>query len=162
MEVNYDVFGNAYYDVTYGTFSGFHWSQLAEGDTKDLLLGTVMDTVDDLCFWQNDPNRTLAKSKISDKKASKRVYGVFSCLDASSEDGSKDIKIVSLGIGLCRMSASASVKNGDLLESNGDGCAIVQQDDIIRSSTIGKVTSSKKAHIYSDGSYLIPVVLYCG
>mgnify|MGYP003341233261 FL=1 len=162
MEVNYDVFGNAYYDVTYGTFSGFHWSQLAEGDTKDLLLGTVMDTVDDLCFWQNDPNRTLAKSKISDKKASKRVYGVFSCLDASSEDGSKDIKIVSLGIGLCRMSASASVRNGDLLESNGDGCAIVQQDDIIRSSTIGKVTSSKKAHIYSDGSYLIPVVLYCG
>ena len=29
---------------------------------------------------------------------------------------------------------------GDLLESNGDGTAKVQSDDIVRSKTIGKVT----------------------
>ena len=51
---------------------------------------------------------------------------------------------------------------GDLLVSNGDGTAKVQSDDIIRSKTIGKVTATVKKETFDDGSYVVPVVLYCG
>ena len=47
---------------------------------------------------------------------------------------------------------------GPLLESNGDGTAKVQSDDIIRSKTIGKVTIGNS----NTGVKLVSCVLYCG
>jgi len=55
-----------------------------------------------------------------------------------------------------------TVSAGDLLTSNGDGTAKVQDDDIIRSKTIGKVLTNIKQETYSDGSYTVPCALYCG
>ena len=43
-------------------------------------------------------------------------------------------------------------------ESNGDGTAKVQSDDIVKSSTIGKVTIGNS----STGVKLVSCVLYCG
>lgn len=38
--------------VTWGTFTGAHWSQLANGAAKiDILRGTILETIDEMCDW---------------------------------------------------------------------------------------------------------------
>jgi hypothetical protein len=147
--------------VSYNAFAGSHWSQLQDGSKPEILRGTVMETIDELCEWDGEDNERLPKSKVSDTASNKRVYGVFMCWD---EDwtSTNDLLVTSLGAFVCRVNAGVTVQMGDLLESNGDGTAKVQADDIIRSSTIGKVTSTIKTHEYDDGSYCVPTVLYCG
>jgi hypothetical protein len=70
--------------------------------------------------------------------------------------------VTAVGAFVCRINKDVVVQEGDLLESNGDGTAKVQDDDVMRSSTIGKVTCTVKTHEYTDGSYCVPTVLYCG
>ena len=105
----------------------------------------------------DDGNERLPKVKISDVVGDKAVYGVFQTWDEV-----EDMLISSLGAFVVRIAAGVTVEIGDLLESNGDGCAKVQDDDIIRSKTIGKVTSTVATDTYDDGSYTVPCVLYCG
>jgi hypothetical protein len=105
----------------------------------------------------DDGNERLPKVKISDVVGDKAVYGVF-----QTYDGVQDMLISSLGAFVVRIAAGVTVQIGDLLESNGDGCAKVQDDDVIRSKTIGKVTSTVATATYADGSYTVPCVLYCG
>jgi hypothetical protein len=105
----------------------------------------------------DDGNERLPKVKISDVVSDKAVYGVFQTWDEV-----EDMLISSLGAFVVRVAAGVTVEVGDLLESNGDGCAKVQDDDIIRSKTIGKVTSTVATDTYDDGSYTVPCVLYCG
>jgi hypothetical protein len=105
----------------------------------------------------DDGNERLPKVKISDVVGDKAVYGVFQTWDEA-----QDMLISSLGAFVVRIASGVTVEVGDLLESNGDGCAKVQDDDIIRSKTIGKVTSTVATDTYDDGSYTVPCVLYCG
>jgi hypothetical protein len=105
----------------------------------------------------DDGNERLPKVKISDVVGDKAVYGVFQTWDEV-----EDMLITSLGAFVVRIAAGVTVQIGDLLESNGDGCAKVQDDDIIRSKTIGKVTSTVATATYDDGSYTVPCVIYCG
>jgi hypothetical protein len=105
----------------------------------------------------DDGNERLPKVKISDVVGDKAVYGVFQTWDEV-----EDMLITSLGAFVVRIASGVTVEVGDLLESNGDGCAKVQDDDIIRSKTIGKVTSTVATDTYDDGSYTVPCVLYCG
>jgi hypothetical protein len=105
----------------------------------------------------DDGNERLPKVKISDVVGDKAVYGVF-----QTWDDVEDMLISSLGAFVVRIASGVTVEVGDLLESNGDGCAKVQDDDIIRSKTIGKVTSTVATDTYDDGSYTVPCVLYCG
>jgi hypothetical protein len=105
----------------------------------------------------DDGNERLPKVKISDVVGDKAVYGVF-----QTWDDVEDMLITSLGAFVVRIAAGVTVQIGDLLESNGDGCAKVQDDDIIRSKTIGKVTSTVATATYDDGSYCVPCVIYCG
>ena len=58
----------------------------------------------------------------------------------------------------CRIHKDQTVSKGDLLSSNGDGTAKEQDDDIIRSKTIGKVTIGNS----STSVKLVSCVLYCG
>ena len=149
--------------ITYGTFSGSHIGQFADGSTGDILRGTVMETVEELCEWVGEvPPEQLTKVKISDTIASKRVYGVFMDWDREDSVNTHDMLVTSLGAFVVRIASSVVVQGGDLLESNGDGCARVQSDDIVRSSTIGKVSASIATHTHPDGSYCVPCVLYCG
>ena len=53
---------------------------------------------------------------------------------------------------------TGACEGGDLLESNGDGTAKVQSDDIVRSKTLGKVTIGNS----STEVKLVSCVLYCG
>jgi hypothetical protein len=147
--------------VSYNAFAGSHWSQLQDGSKPDILRGTVMESINELCVWPGEENERLPKCKISDTAGSRKVYGVFMAWDNDWET-TNDMYVTAVGAFVCRVNAGVTVQEGDLLESNGDGTARVQADDLIRSSTIGKVTSTVKTHEYDDGSYCVPTVLYCG
>jgi hypothetical protein len=157
-EGSISVSGNT---ISYNAFAGSHWSQLQDGSKPDILRGTVMESINELCVWPDEQNERLPKSKVSDTAGSKKVYGVFMAWD-NDWATTNDMYVTAVGAFICRVNASVTVQEGDLLESNGDGTARVQADDIIRSSTIGKVTSTVKTHQYDDGSYCVPTVLYCG
>ena len=101
------------------------------------------------------------KCKISDTADSKKVYGVHMAWDAD-DDTVNDMYVTAVGTHVVRINKDVTVSAGDLLSSNGDGTAKVQDDDIIRSKTIGKVLTNLKQETYSDGSYTVPCALYCG
>jgi cytoskeletal protein CcmA (bactofilin family) len=101
------------------------------------------------------------KCKISDTADSKKVYGVHAAWD-NDDDTVNDMYVTAVGTHVVRINGSVTVSAGDLLASNGDGTAKVQDDDIIRSKTIGKVLTNIKQETYSDGSYTVPCALYCG
>jgi len=194
--------------VSYNSFCGAHWSQLQQGRgyNPDILRGTIVSSLDELCVWKSlvwettqdipesegvpagtattkhstpylgdlplgatveddgitktvadDGNERLPMFKISDTVGDKTVYGVFQCWDDVG-----DANISAVGAFPVRIAAGVAVQRGDLIESNGDGCGKVQADDIIRSSTVCKVTSNVIIDSYEDGSYTVPCVIYCG
>ena len=60
-----------------------------------------------------------------------------------------DSSVESLGLGSIRIGSGVTVAIGDLLESAGDGTARPQTgdtSDLIKSSTIAKVTSTRASH----------------
>ena len=151
--------------VSYNGFAGRHESS---GIATDTAKGTVVSTIDELDVYpdtqpnidtgqqQSSPKAGQtradhAKVKISDSVGDKRVYGV---VDEFSSQGK--LLVISVGIGSVKVTGACA--GGDLLESNGDGTAKVQSDDIIRSSTIGKVTIGNS----DTGVKLVSCVLYCG
>ena len=104
------------------------------------------------------------KCKVSDTADSKKVYGVFSNWDDADDglDGDvNDMMVAQVGTYIIRVNKDVTVEAGDLLVSNGDGTAKVQDDDIIRSKTVAKVNSNIKVETYSDGSYTVPCTLHC-
>lgn len=152
--------------VTYGAFCGAHWGQFDDGERRDLLPGTIIETIDEMCEWPHDgdhnPNLTLPKIRISSTEASRRVYGIFSHWDDDDEVNGGDLHVAALGAKFVRIAKGVTVAGGDLLESNGDGCARVQADDLFRSSTIAKVIAAVAVGTYDDGSYIVPCTLHCG
>ena len=196
--------------VSYNAFSGSHWSRLSDNSKPTILVGTVIETIDEMCDWyqaefimeeatedtpeitekvsialpdgksvgdtmsithegitydnatilkENDKKHT--KCKISDTADSTRVYGVYTAWD-NDDDAVNDMYVTAVGTSVVRINKGVTVSAGDLLSSNGDGTAKVQDDDIIRSKTIGKVLTNIKQETYSDGSYTVPCALYCG
>jgi hypothetical protein len=139
--------------VSYNGFSGTHDSSGIASNTE---IGTVLSTIDE------EHKADHAKVKVSDSVGDKRVYGVLQQYveETTNDDTEQTIPehavVASVGIGSVKVTGVC--KGGDLLESNGDGTAKVQDDDIIRSKTIGKVTigDSKKS------VKLVSCVLYCG
>ena len=140
--------------ISYNAFMGSHYTETSENQST-ILIGTVMETVDALVENKYEDQKRLVKCKVSDTSESTNVYGVWF-------DDNETGQVAGLGASFCRINNGVTVSMGDLLVSNGDGTAKVQSDDIIRSKTIGKVTSTVKKETYSDGSYVVPVVLYCG
>ena len=146
--------------VSYNSFCGGHWSQLETNHTeRSFEKGMVVETIDEMCEWLDEDgnpedNDQLVRFKPSDTVGSKRVYGIFSNWD---EDDDYNDAIIH-AIGATQILVTGKCKGGDLLISNGDGTARVQEDDLIRSSTIGKVTMGSK----EKNVKLVPCVLYCG
>ena len=99
--------------------------------------------------------------KVSDTADSTRVYGVFLSWD-NDDDSVNDMYVTAVGTNLLRVHKDQTISAGDLLVSNGDGTAKKQDDDIIRSKTIGKALTNIKQETYDDGSFTIPCALYCG
>jgi hypothetical protein len=145
--------------VTYGGGHLARWSQLPNNeDPSTLLKGTVMSNLDEMCEWGEEDNEQLNKTKISDVEGDKNVAGVF-VSTSFSDDGPLDFFVAMTGDMVIRIAEGVTVERGDLLMSAGDGTAKPQDDDIIRSKTIAKVTSTTVSCTYEDGSYCVPCVL---
>lgn len=134
--------------VSYNSFFGAHWTQMEE-----CLPGTVVESTGELCEF--DGEYILPKCKVSDTPKSKSVYGVY-----FSKDDDGDVLVGSLGAYKIRVRGHVEI--GDYLESSGDGTATVQDDDVLRASTIAKVTSTARIDEYEDGSFTVPCTLHCG
>lgn len=148
--------------VSYNAFFGSHWSQLADGSRQPILRGTIVESIDEMCSWPGEqPEDRLPRFKVSDTPGSTSVYGVFAWWDDDWTE-TNDAHIGSLGAYLVRMAPGQTFKRGDYVESNGDGCGRVQTDDILRASTVAKITSESVWEVYPDGSFLVPATLHCG
>ena len=124
-------------------FSGGHESSSSDS----LEIGMVVSTIDE------EHSKNHAKVEKSKTVGDKRVYGVVSNLEGLNGN---NVTVASVGISSIKVTGSC--EGGDLLESNGDGTAKVQSDDIIRSKTIGKVTMGNS----TEEVKLVSCVLYCG
>ena len=186
--------------VSFNGFTGTHWSRLADNSKPEILKGTIIESIDEMCDWyqaidstgthklsvalpegknvgdavtfelegeeyegtyQKELDIKHVKSKVSDTADSKKVYGLFHCWDGDDEDGINDFYIAQVGTFVIRVNKDVTVEAGDLLVSNGDGTAKLQDDDIIRSKTVAKVNSNIKVETYEDGSYTVPCTLHC-
>ena len=105
-----------------------------------------------------EDNEQLNCVAVSSVEGDPNVAGVLSSWD-TKDDGFNDLKIGMTGDMVIRIAQGTTVARGDLLMSAGDGTAKPQGDDIVRSKTIAKVTSTHVSHTYDDGSYLVPCVL---
>jgi hypothetical protein len=196
--------------VSYNPFLGSHWARLEDDSKPEILVGTVLETIDKLMDWriatftvngeqkistyhgpanvgdtvqieyegqtydaivslEEDPTDSLNKHvcvKVSDTAASAGVYGVFLGWDEDVQSEYintwNDLYCAAVGNYFIRIAAGQTVAIGDLIESDGNGCGVVQSDDIIRSKTVGKVTSTIPQETYDDGSFLVTCVLCCG
>ena len=163
------------------------WSQLSDG-SKDttIVKGTVMTNLDQMAVWKHEAvkvgddeysetgqlmgkateakdaytedNEQLNCMAVSSVEGDVNVAGVFVNWDYI-DDGFNDMNIAMTGDMVIRIAKGTTVARGDLLMSAGDGTAKPQGDDIVRSKTIAKVTSTNVSHKYDDGSYLVPCVL---
>ena len=105
-----------------------------------------------------EDNEQLNRMKVSDVEGDPNVAGVF-VSTSPSEDGPLDFFCAMTGDMIIRIAQGVTVQRGDLLMSAGDGTAKPQDDDIIRSKTIAKVTSTNVSCTYADGSFCVPCVL---
>ena len=145
--------------ITYGGGHLARWSQLPnEEDPSAILKGTVLSNLDEMCNWGEEENEQLNKTKVSEVEGDPNVAGVF-VSTSPSEDGPLDFFVAMTGDMIIRIAQGVTVQRGDLLMSAGDGTAKPQDDDIIRSKTIAKVTSTHVSETYADGSYCVPCVL---
>lgn len=142
--------------VSYGSFNGTHWAGFDSSD--ELLPGTIMSTVDAI---SQIGGAQLPRVVVSSDMFDQSIYGVY-LSEYDSDLAERTINVSSLGAGFIRIHQDAVVDRGDLITSNGDGTGIVQGDDVVRSSTVGKVTSTTRIRSFDDGSYLIPATLHCG
>jgi hypothetical protein len=156
------------------SYNGAHlsrWSQILGIDPynkavrPEILRGTVMSNLDEMCDWtcpesgECQDNEQLNKTKISDVEGDKNVAGIFQSWDDDDDTWVNDYYLAMTGDFVIRIAAGTTVERGDLLMSAGDGTAKPQDDDIIRSKTIAKVTSTNVSCTYDDGSYCVPCVL---
>jgi hypothetical protein len=145
--------------VTYGGGHLARWSQLLnKEDPSGILKGTVMSNLDEMCEWGEEDNEQLNKTKVSDVEGDPNVAGVF-VSTSFDEKGPEDFFVAMTGDMVIRIAQGVTVERGDLLMSAGDGTAKPQDDDIIRSKTVAKVTSTHVSETYADGSYCVPCVL---
>lgn len=145
------------------SYNGGHltrWSQLASGaERTEILRGSVLSNLDEMCEWGEEDNEQLNRMKVSDVEGDVNVAGVFQAWDDDDDTYTNDFYCAMTGDFVIRIAQGTTVARGDLLMSAGDGTAKPQDDDIVRSKTIAKVTSTTVSTTYSDGSYCVPCVL---
>ena len=147
------------------SLSGFQGSHESSGISSNTPVGTVVstiDTIDTKTIIAEEGSKSQQdradhpKIEVSSSVGDKAVYGIFTRWRTIEENEDVKAMIASVGTGSVRVTGACA--KGDLLESNGDGTAKVQSDDIVRSKTIGKVTIGNS----DTGVKLVSCVLYCG
>ncbi len=148
------------------SYSGGHLSRYAQTTApKDELIfkGTVLSNLDEMNVYTKDgqpvANEQLNKVKVSDTEGDANVAGVFVNWTHDEDHDVDEINMAMTGDMIIRIAQGVTVVRGDLLMSAGDGTAKPQGDDIVRSKTVAKVTSTHVTCTYADGSYCVPCVL---
>lgn len=149
------------------SYNGGHlarWSQTSNNTRiTGLLKGTVLTNLDQMAEWTEngvtEDNEQLNCMAVSSVEGDPNVSGVFVNWDDDDETYTADMNVAMTGDMIIRIAQGTTVARGDLLMSAGDGTAKPQGDDIVRSKTIAKVTSTHVSHTYDDGSYCVPCVL---
>ena len=104
-------------------------------------------------------NEQLNKMELSSVEGDPNVAGVFQGWDDDDDTIVNDLYCAMTGDFIIRIAKGVTVQRGDLLMSAGDGTAKPQADDIVRSKTVAKVTSTVVSTTYDDESYCVPCVL---
>lgn len=145
------------------SYNGAHlsrWSQLPSNAPRiEILRGSVLTNLDEMCEWGNEDNEQLNRMEVSSVEGDVNVSGVFQCWDDDDQVYVNDFYCAMTGDFVIRVAQGTTVARGDLLMSAGDGTAKPQGDDIVRSKTVAKVTSTVVSETYGDGSYCVPCVL---
>ena len=145
------------------SYNGGHlsrWSQLPSGAERiEILRGSVLSNIDEMCEWGEEDNEQLNRMQVSNVEGDPNVSGVFQSWDDDDDTYTNDFYCAMTGDFVIRVAQGTTVARGDLLMSAGDGTAKPQDDDIVRSKTIAKVTSTNVSCTYDDGSYCVPCVL---
>ena len=145
------------------TLTGAHltrYSQLPEGAVRtEILRGSVLSNLDEMCEWGEEDNEQLNRMQVSDVEGDKNVSGVFQSWDDDDDIYVNDFYCAMTGDFVIRIAQGTTVARGDLLMSAGDGTAKPQADDLVRSCTVAKVTSTTVSCTHPDGSYCLPCVL---
>jgi hypothetical protein len=149
------------------SYNGGHlsrWAQTLTAKDESLLKGTVLSNLDEMNTYVDADgnvaeNEQLNKVKVSDVEGDSNVAGVFVNWYFDEQHNVDEINMAMTGDMIIRIAEGVTVQRGDLLMSAGDGTAKPQGDDIVRSKTIAKVTSTHVTCTYADGSYCVPCVL---
>jgi hypothetical protein len=145
------------------SYNGAHlsrWSQLPGGAKREeILRGTVLSNIDEMCDWGEEDNEQLNRMQVSDVEGDPNVSGVFQCWDDDDDTYTDDFYCAMTGDFIIRIAEGVTVQRGDLLMSAGDGTAKPQGDGFVQDKTIAKVTSNHVTCTYDDGSYCVPCVL---
>jgi len=149
------------------SYNGGHlsrWAQMPGTKDDTLVKGTVMSNLDEMNVYtdaEGNPvdNEQLNKVKVSDVEGDVNVAGVFVNWTYDDAHQVDEINMAMTGDMIIRIAQGVVVQKGDLLMSAGDGTAKPQDDDIVRSKTVAKVTSNHVTCTYADGSYCVPCVL---
>ena len=148
------------------SYNGGHLSRYAQTTTskdESLVKGTVLSNLDEMSVYIKDgqpvANEQLNKVKVSDIEGDINVAGVFVNWTHDEVHNVDEINMAMTGDMIIRIAQGVTVQRGDLLKSAGNGTAEPQGDDIVRSKTIAKVTSTHVTCTYADGSYCVPCVL---
>jgi hypothetical protein len=145
------------------SYNGAHlsrWSQLPGGaEREEILRGTVLSNIDEMCNWGEEDNEQLNRMKVSDVEGDVNVAGVFQAWDDDDDTYTDDFYCAMTGDFIIRIAEGTPVHRGQLLMSAGDGTAKPQGDGFVQDKTIAKVTSNHVTCTYDDGSYCVPCVL---
>jgi hypothetical protein len=170
------------------SYNGGHlsrWAQTTAPKDDTLVKGTVLSNLDEMnvyvaptTYWMEEDelpegvnvgdvkvethevqNEQLNKVKVSDVEGDANVAGVFVNWTHDDAHDVDEINMAMTGDMIIRIAEGTTVARGDLLMSAGDGTAKPQGDDIVRSKTIAKVTSTHVTCTYADGSFCVPCVL---
>ena len=149
------------------SYNGGHlsrWAQTTTAKDESLVKGTVLSNLDEMNVYtdaEGNPvdNEQLNKVKVSDVEGDANVAGVFVNWTHDDAHNVDEINMAMTGDMIIRIAQGVTVARGDLLMSAGDGTAKPQGDDIVRSKTIAKVTSTHVTCTYADGSFCVPCVL---
>jgi hypothetical protein len=149
------------------SYLGGHLSRYAQTATakdESLVKGTVLSNLDEMNAYtdaEGNPvqNEQLNKVKVSDVEGDANVAGVFVNWTHDEDHNVDEINMAMTGDMIIRIAQGTTVQRGDLLMSAGDGTAKPQGDDIVRSKTVAKVTSTHVTCTYADGSFCVPCVL---
>jgi len=148
------------------SYNGGHLSRYAQTTSakdESIVKGTVLSNLDAMNVYTKDgqpvDNEQLNKVKVSDVEGDANVAGVFVNWTHDDDHDVDEINMAMTGDMIIRIAQGTTVARGDLLMSAGDGTAKPQGDDIVRSKTVAKVTSTHVTCTYADGSFCVPCVL---